>query len=502
MSKIINMLKKKNPEQQTGAVTCIVVGAGSRGGTYAAYAQHYPDRMRVVGLAEPREYQRNQIKERNNVPSSNVFTDWHEAVERDKFADCVIITTVDRDHKDPAVAFAKKGYNILLEKPMAVTEADCREIVKTCKQHNVCLAVCHVLRYVPWARKIKEVIASGRIGEVVNIHHTEPVGFWHFAHSFVRGNWRNASESSNSLLAKCCHDVDLIKYWFGETRCLKVASFGNLTHFTKADKVGFWHFPHAFVRGNWRNEEESCNSLLGKCCHDVDLIKCWMGEKKCQRISSFGNVSHFRKGDKPKGAASRCMDCPQKIETSCPYSAKRYYLDEVKSGNRGWPVSVIADVPDIESVTEALKTGPYGRCVYECDNDVMSHQVVNFQFEGGSTASLTMVAFTKKVCQREVKVYGTRGEISCVDDGIRVFDFLSGQTTTESLKVDEFARRWGHGGADYHLIHTFVTAIKENNPELIETGADDTLNSHLLVFAAEKAHKENCVVTINPDGTF
>ncbi|XP_067659164.1 putative oxidoreductase YteT isoform X1 [Haliotis asinina] len=439
MSKIINMLRKKNPEQQTGAVTCIVVGAGSRGSTYAAYAQYYPDRMKVVGLAEPREYQRNEMKEKNEVPACNVFTDWREAVKRDKFADFVIITTVDRDHKDPAIAFAKKGYHILLEKPMAVTEADCREIVSTCKQYNVTLTVCHVLRYVPWAKKIKEVITSGRIGDVVNIQHTEP--------------------------------------------------------------VGFWHFPHSFVRGNWRNEEESSNCLLAKCCHDVDLIKCWMGEKKCQRISSFGNLSHFRKEDKPEGAASRCMDCPQKIETSCPYSAKRLYLDEVKSGNQGWPVSIIADVPDIESVTEALKTGPYGRCVYECDNDVMSHQVVNFQFEGGATASLTMVAFTKKVCQREVKVYGTRGEISMVDDGIKVFDFLTGQTTTEHLE-EEFAQRWGHGGADYHLIHTFVTAMRENNPELIETGADDTLNSHLLVFAAEKARKENCVVTINPDGTF
>ncbi|XP_071110368.1 putative oxidoreductase YteT [Haliotis cracherodii] len=440
MSKIINMLKRKGPNQQAAAVTCVVVGAGMRGCTYAAYAQFCPDKMRVVGVAEPREYQRNKVKDRNKVPSSNVFTDWREAVERDKFADCVIITTVDQDHKDPAIAFAKKGYHILLEKPMAVTEADCREIVTTCKHHNVCLAVCHVLRYVPWAKKIKEVIVSGRIGEVVNIQHTEPVGFQHFAHSFVRGNWRNASESSNSLLAKCCHDVDLIKYWFGDTRC--------------------------------------------------------------QKVSSFGNLTHFRRADKPVGAASRCTDCPQEIETSCPYSAKRYYLDQVKSGNRGWPVSVITDVPDIESVTKALKTGPYGRCVYECDNDVMSHQVVNFQFEGGATASLTMMAFTKKVCQREVKVYGTRGEISCVDDGIKVFDFITGQTTREDLEQDDFARQWGHGGGDYHLIHAFITAIKENRLDLIETGADDTLNSHLLVFAAEKARKENCIVTINPDGTF
>ncbi|KAL8574765.1 hypothetical protein ACOMHN_035882 [Nucella lapillus] len=367
---------------------------------------------------------------------------WTEVAERDKLADCVIIATPDRLHKDPAVAFANKGYHILLEKPMAVTEEDCREIASTCKARGVLLAVCHVLRYVPWAYKIKEVIASGDIGQVVNIQHTEPVGFWHFAHSFVRGNWRNEEQSCSSLLAKCCHDADLIHYWLEDAG-------------------------------------------------------------KCVRVSSFGSLAHFRKEDKPKGAGDRCTDCS--VESQCPYSAKRLYLDSVKQGNTGWPVDVVTEVPDIESVTEALRTGPYGRCVYSCDNDVMSQQVTTFQFENGATASLTMMGFTSRICAREVKIYGTKGEIRCdaLSGRLHVFDFLTEQTREVKCSAEVAPRHMrGHSGADYQLIKSFVAALKTGNKDLIRTGADDTLSSHLLVFAAEKARKENRVVEIQSDGSF
>ncbi|XP_052796880.1 scyllo-inositol 2-dehydrogenase (NAD(+))-like isoform X5 [Mya arenaria] len=407
--------------------TAIVVGAGSRGSGYPYYAKVEPNRLTIVGVCEPRKFYRERTVKLFDIAKENVFTDWAEAAARDKFADSVIICTPDRLHKDPAIAFAKKGYSILLEKPMATTEEECREIVSTCKANHVVLSVCHVLRYTPWVKKVKEIIDSGVIGQVVNINHVEPVGYTHFAHSYVRGNWHKESDSSFSLLAKCCHDVDLICYWMNH-RCDRVSSFGNLSHFCKQDKVGYWHFAHSFVRGNWSREADSSFALLAKCCHDVDLVCYWMSHRKCERVSSFGNLSHFTANDKPKGAAARCLDCPQSIEQQCPYSAKNIYLDEVKRGNTGWPVSVICEVPDIESVTNALRTGPYGKCVYDTDNDVMSHQVVNMQFEGGATATLQMVAFTRKICAREVKIYGTKGQIE-VNDGdvvpIKVYDFVS-----------------------------------------------------------------------------
>ncbi|XP_026853869.2 1-carboxy-3-chloro-3,4-dihydroxycyclo hexa-1,5-diene dehydrogenase [Electrophorus electricus] len=415
-------------------VKVIVVGAGSRGQTYSDFASIHPDRMQVVGIADPRPFARRKLQERYKVADEDTFDDWHCVAKREKFADAVFICTPDRLHKDPAVALAKKGYHILLEKPMAVTEEDCTEITETCIQSGVMLVVCHVLRYDPTIRKIKELIDSGAIGDIIHIQHLEPVGFYHFAHSFVRGNWRNEAESSFALLAKSCHDLDLIHHWAGGRRCIKV--------------------------------------------------------------SSFGSLSHFQRENKPPGAANRCLDCS--VESDCPYSAKKIYLDRVKMGFTRWPVSVICStsIPDIESVTEALKAGPYGRCVYECDNDVCSNQVVNMEFEGGLTASFTMVAFTEELCLRKTSICGSRGELSYNGHELRVFDFLT-QTSTKyevDMNVPGCFSKAGHGVADYHLVDSFISAVASGDPLLIQSGAKETLASHRLVFEAERARLESRVV--------
>uniref|UniRef100_A0A8C8DN79 Zgc:154075 n=1 Tax=Oryzias sinensis TaxID=183150 RepID=A0A8C8DN79_9TELE len=321
----------------TATVRAIVIGAGCRGEGYSEFALIHPERMKVVAVADPRKFARTNLQKQHQIENENVFKDWQSVADREKFADAVLICTPDRLHKDPAVAFAKKGYHILLEKPLATTAEDCRAIVEACMQSNVMLSVGHVLRYDPVTYKIKELIDAGVIGDVVHIQHLEPVGFYHFAHSFVRGNWRNEAESSFALLAKSCHDIDLIHHWAGARRYLTSVS------------------------------------------------------------------SH-----QPTGAGDRCLNCS--IEKDCPYSACKIYLERVKQGHTRWPVSVICpnSLPDIESVTEALRTGPYGRCVYECDNDVCSNQVVNMEFEGGLTAAFSMVAFTEEICQRKTTIYGSK----------------------------------------------------------------------------------------------
>ncbi|KAK3519113.1 hypothetical protein QTP70_016313 [Hemibagrus guttatus] len=416
-------------------VKVIVVGAGSRGETYSDFASIHPDRLQVVGIADPRPFARKKLQERHKVPEGNVFNDWHCITEREKFADAVFICTPDRLHKEPAVVLARKGYHILLEKPMAVTLDDCTEIAETCVQSGVMLTVCHVLRYDPFIRKIKVLIDSGAIGDVIHIQHFEPVGFYHFAHSFVRGNWRNEAESSFALLAKSCHDVDLIHHWAGGRRCIKV--------------------------------------------------------------SSFGSLSHFRKENKPPGAANRCLDCS--VETDCAYSAKKIYLDRVRKGWVRWPVSVICgnSLPDIESVTEALKTGPYGCCVYECDNDVCSNQVVNMEFEGGLTASFSMVAFTEEVCQRRTSIYGSKGELTYNGQEIQVYDFLTQTSTkhTVDMNVPGSFSKGGHGIADYHLVDAFVSAVANGDPLLVQSCPKETLASHRLVFEAERSRLENRVAS-------
>ncbi|XP_070615180.1 putative oxidoreductase YteT isoform X2 [Erythrolamprus reginae] len=352
-------------------ITVLVIGAGNRGTTYSSYALFYPERMKVIGVADPQQPVRQKLQDAHQIPEENVFDDWVAAAEREKFADAVIIATPDRLHKAPAVAFAEKGYHILLEKPMAVTAEDCKEVVQACHSNHVILGVCHVLRYHPVTLMIKELLDAGLVGDICHIQHLGPVGFWHFAHSFVRGNWRNESESSFSLLAKSCHDIDLIRFWMGSKRCLKVSSFGRLSHFTKENK--------------------------------------------------------------PEGAGTRCLDCS--IEPHCPYSARKIYLERAEKGAFHWPVSVVCSNggSDIETLTEALRLGPYGRCVYDCDNDVVSHQVVNMEFEGGATAAFTMVAFTEKLGVRTTTIYGTKGELSCKGEGdVEIFDFLQQKRTSFS----------------------------------------------------------------------
>ncbi|XP_067873330.1 2,7-anhydro-N-acetylneuraminate hydratase isoform X4 [Heterodontus francisci] len=384
-------------------VEVLIIGAGNRGQTYAFFSKDFPERMKVVGVADCRPIARQNLQMKYSLQDCNVFNDWKGAAAREKFADAVIIATPDRQHKDPAVAFAKKGYHILLEKPMAVTVDDCKEIVAVCKKNNVMLSVCHVLRYSPAVITMHELLSQGVIGEVVHIQHLEPVGYYHFAHSFVRGNWRNEQESTFSLMAKSCHDIDII------------------------------------------------NSLVGK---------------RCIKVSSFGSLSHFTKDNKPEGAAARCLDCA--VEKCCPYSAKKLYLEGVKNGEKGWPISVICEGSnvDIESVTKALREGPYGRCVYECDNDVVTHQ----------------------------------GELSSEGQNpVTGFDFLT-QTKKEYLldySAVQHTHLGGHGGADYYLMDSFIQAVAENNPSLIRTGPEETLISHLLVFDAERARTESRIVYCN-----
>ncbi len=411
-------------------VKLLIIGAGGRGGGYATYAAEHPDLAKVVGVAEPRDFYRNRLIETHNIPSENVFTDWRAAAERQRLADAVIIATQDNMHADPAVAFAGKGYHMLLEKPMAPNEGDCRRIVSAAVENKIIFAVCHVMRYTAYTLRLKAVIDSGAIGEVVSLQHFEPVGYWHQAHSFVRGHWGNEAKSSFMLLAKSCHDLDWISYIM-DARCLKV--------------------------------------------------------------SSFGSLYHFRKESKPAGAADRCLECP--VEADCPYSAKKIYLGMLERGNKGWPVDVLT--PDVtpEGITQALRDGPYGRCVYECDNDVVDNQVVNMLFEGGRTASFTMTAFNE-AGHRKTRIFGTRGEIYGDGSKITLFDFLTDKTEVIDTEAADASILGGHGGGDYGLMKRFIAAVASNDQSKILSGPAETLESHLMVFAAERARRENSVVDV------
>jgi len=412
-------------------VTVMILGAGNRGTGYARYAAELPDRAKIVAVAEPRDAYRNPMVEAHGIDPANVMTDWVQAIDRPRLADAVLICMPDAMHAQPTIEMAKKGYHIMVEKPMAPTADECRAMVDEVKKAGVIFAVGHVMRYTRYTRTLKKLVDEGAVGDVVSIHHLESVGWWHQAHSYVRGNWRNEAESSSMLLAKSCHDLDWLRYIM-KTSCLR--------------------------------------------CH------------------SFGSLHLFKKENKPAGAGMRCMDCA--IEPECAYSAKKIYLGRIAKGQTGWPLDVLAPVVNKESITQALIDGPYGRCVYECDNDVVDHQVVDMEFDGGQTASFTMTAFNKGG-GRKTNVFGTKGEIYGDGSRIELFDFLTEKKTEVDLDSADASILGGHGGGDFGLMDGFISAVSSGDRSHILSGPDETLESHLMVFAAERARKEGCVVEVS-----
>jgi predicted dehydrogenase len=412
-------------------VKVLIIGAGGRGSTYAEYVLTHPEQGVVVGVADPDPLRRRMLAERHGIAPAHIYPDWQTVLAAPRFADVAVIATQDSMHVEPVERAAAQGYHLLLEKPMAPDEAGCRRIVAAAETHGVMLGVCHVLRYTAYTQALKKVLDAGTIGDIVSVEHLEPVGYWHQAHSFVRGHWRNEAESSPMLLAKSCHDVDWLRYVVG---------------------------------------------------------------LPCQQASSFGSLKHFRASEQPAGAADRCLDCPAQIENNCAYSAKRYYLGQLEEGNTDWPLNVLTPEPTRETVLEALQGGPYGRCVYACDNDVVDHQVVNFQFEGGVTSSFTMTAFTR-ARGRETRIFGTRGELFGDSQMIRVYDFLTNETTElDTDVVSDGSILSGHGGGDDGLMAAFLSAVQLGDPSLILSGPQESLESHLMVFAAEESRRSGQVV--------
>ena len=415
-------------------VSLIVVGAGQRGTGYARWARRHPDRASVVAVAEPTQVRRDRLAAEHGIAPPNTVGDWRELAARGRLADAVLICTQDRMHAEPAEAFAALGYHILLEKPMAPDEAGCRRIVAAVEKAGVMIAVGHVMRYTPYTRAVKQIADSGQLGDIMSVQHLEPVGFWHQAHSYVRGNWRRSDLATSMLMAKSCHDLDWLAY------------------------------------------------ILGRAPH---------------RVSSFGSLTHFTAASRPPGATDRCLTCP--VEASCAYSAARLYGDLLERGQHGWPLAVLLDDFTPAALEEALRDGPYGRCVYACDNDAVDHQVVALEFPGATTATFTMTAFTQ-VGQRRTQVFGTRAELTGDGETIRVYDFLTRvERTVTPAAAGGMNAGEGHAGGDAGLMDAFTAAVATGDRALISSGPRESLASHLAVFAAERARLNGTVENIDPE---
>lgn len=409
---------------QSKKVTAILLGAGHRGAdAYAAYALQYPEELTFVGVAEPDKERREAFRRAHKIDAQYAVETWEELLAFPRMADVVLICTQDHMHTEPMERAMELGYDILVEKPVSPVKEELLRLKEKTKHYEGMVSVCHVLRYSPFFRNIKEILDAGTIGDVMNIQHMESIGFWHMAHSFVRGNWRNTAESSPICLAKTCHDFDILL---------------------------------------------------------------WLTGKKCLRVSSFGSLNLFRKEMAPAGAPQRCTDgCAHR--SRCPFYAPRFYLEHPRAAVDGFRRVVTMD-ETVEGLMEALKTGPYGRCVYACDNDVCDHQVVQMEMEGGLTISFTLSAFTN-ACERILTIQGSRGELKgwMEEDRIVVTDFLTGNQTVHTLNTPKS----GHSGSDAAMMEELVFLIAEGRQKESISHAAQAIDSHLIALAAEESRLAN-----------
>ena len=406
--------------------TVAIIGCGSRGAeAYGREMFEQKDKWKIVSVCDTNPVKTAKYGEIFAVSEENRFCDEFEFF-KEKRADALIIATMDNDHVRQCKRALELGYDVLLEKPITASEDECRSLLEAHRRYGKKVMVCHVLRYAPAFVKLKELLEKKVCGELVMIDSIEQVCYWHQAHSFVRGNWRNSDETSPMILQKCCHDLDLLQYY---------------------------------------------------------------AESRCESISSIGDLRFFKAENKPEGAADRCADC--KLWKDCTYSAQNIYIGNWKSigsPENCWPYNAITTaVPQTEeNLTEAIKTGPYGRCVFACDNDVVDHQVVNMLFEKNVTAQLTMTAFSKE-CHRCIKVHGTLGEM--------VADMEENSVSVKSFRSDDYVidiTKYAtdlsvHGGGDKLLFEDFVSYITGGAPTETRTTLEDSLISHRMSFAAEES---------------
>ena len=420
------------PAASDAPVTVAIVGAGNRGAdVYAETCARHPRLGRVVAVAEPRPDQRQRFAARHGLEANATHVTWQALFDQGRIADAVIIATPDAEHVAPAKAALALGYDVLLEKPIAPTLAGVRELARFAATAPGRVTVAHVLRHAPFFATLKSLVAGGRIGHLVQVVHTENVGHWHFAHSYVRGNWRREADASPMLLAKACHDLDLVR---------------------------------------------------------------WLVDRPCERVASYGGLHHFRPEHAPAGSTERCLDgCA--VERTCPYSAKRIYLERF-GGQARWPNTVLTSDPTPERVEHALRSGPYGRCVYRCDNDVADHQTVALSFRGGVDAALVVSAFTE-ANTRSMHLMGTRGEIRGVmEHGVlEVTDFATGVTERVTVPAES-----GHGGADETLLLDFLARVRAPSTGPSPTDLAVSIESHLMAFAAEEARHARVGVAVSEVG--
>ena len=422
-------------------VTAIIVGAGHRAMVYSELALTNPELLKIVGVADPNPVRRKKAMELYGFGEDMCFESAQELAKKGKLADAVINGTMDEQHIETSVPLLECGYDMLLEKPFAVDEREA-VLLRDCAEKNGSkVMICHVLRYTPFYYGIKERVANGEIGEIINIQTTEHVSYHHLSTSYVRGKWANSEKSHTTM-------------------------------------------------------------LLAKCCHDIDLMMWLMSETKPVQISSFGGKYQFKPENAPEGAGNICMlDCP--LVDSCVYSTKRLYIDHPdRWAFYVWDKLEHIDNPTIEDKINLMKSdSPYARCIYKCDNDVVDHQSVLVNFASGATGTHNMVGGSAQSL-RKIHIIGTKGEIfgNFEESKFTVLkinpspDAHNEECDKEVVDLnvtgDMVGAYGGHGGGDARLAVDFVKFVRGEEPSLACTSIFDSMVGHMSVYKADESREK------------
>ena len=432
-------------EKKTSPLSAIIVGAGHRALTYASYAERFPERLKIVGVADPNPFRRKETAARFGFDASMCFDSAEAlAAENKRLADCIINGTMDEDHVPTSLPLLALGYDMLLEKPFAVNETEMFHLLDVAREHESKVLICHVLRYAPFYRKIKDILLSGEIGEIITLRLSELVSYHHIAVSYLRGKWGNSDLCGAPM-------------------------------------------------------------LLAKCCHDMDLMFWLKGEKPAE-IYSTGSDFQFAEFKKPEGSALRCMDCA--YVDSCLYSAKSHYLAHPDRWSfYVWDSLEEIENPTDEDRAESLRTDNiHGRCVWRCNHKNVDHQSTIVNFCDGSTGVLNMIGGAAKA-DRDIHIIGTRGEIKgSFEDARFVVRRIVPESPEEydervvnlQDEGDSSGAFGAHGGGDLRLVHDFVSILRGETPSVSATSLEDSVLGHLAVFRAEASRHQRKNIELFP----
>ncbi|MBQ8426972.1 MAG: Gfo/Idh/MocA family oxidoreductase [Clostridia bacterium] len=431
---------------------CAVLGYGGRGEAYSEYALIRPDELQVTAVIDVNPFALNMAKEKFNLKDENLYLSLDEFIAKRVECDFVINATMDELHYSTSIKLLNAGYNMLLEKPVTANPEELMHITNLAKEKNLTVLICHVLRYTPFYRKVKEIIDSGEIGKIISMEINEHI-------------------------------------WHG-------------------------HFVNAFVRGKWNNEK-ACGSglLLAKCCHDTDLL-CWLNNAtRPKEVASFGNRSFYCPENAPKNSTENCYDCPAKDE--CLFDAYKFEL-KLDCCPRYTYCALNKPLDEIteEEKIEYLKTSKFGRCVYKTDMDIVDKQTVSVNFENGSVATHMMTGGATKA-GRKLHIVCEYGEIEGDLEASRIvyrkfnkdainYKYIDDEhmytdtviNTNSEINVENTAEK-GHYGGDYYIMKDLVRLLNGEKVSASSTTINDSIDGHYVVYAAEKSRKERRIVSIS-----